>query len=243
MLITSIENSHIKEYIKLKQKKYRDRENKFIIEGEHLVREAFKYGLIEELILEVGTEFKLDVETTYYLTPELMKKISSVESPQPVMALCKKKIGKLDNYKKILLLDNIQDPGNLGTIIRSAVAFNIDTIVLGKESVDLYNPKVVRATEGMLFHINIIRDDLESVITKLKEEKITIYSTSVSNGYDVKEINKKDTFALIVGNEGSGVRKEIENLADVNLYIKMNMNTESLNVAVATSILLYELGS
>ena len=243
MLITSLENSHVKEYIKLKQKKYRDRTSKFIIEGDHLVREAYKNNLIEELILEEGTDFDIKVDNTYYLSHELIKKVSSVDSPQKVLALCKKKEEKLENYNRLLLLDNIQDPGNLGTIIRSAVAFNIDTIVLSKDTVDLYNPKVVRATEGMLFHINIIREDLEVIIKKLQEEKITIYGTSVVNGKDVKEINNKEKFALIVGNEGSGVRKEIIDMSDEKLYIKMNNKVESLNVGVATSILLYELGS
>ena len=142
---------------------------------------------------------------------------------------------------RILILDDIQDPGNLGTIIRSSVAFNISDIILSTNSVDLYNDKVIRSSEGMIYKINIIRTDLIKVIKKLKENNYLILGTNVRDGVDVKEVNSS-RFALIMGNEGNGVKEEILNLCDKNLYIKMNKNCESLNLGVATGILLYELG-
>ena len=244
MLITSLDNDKVKKYIKLKDKKYRDKTGEFIVEGSHLVLEAYKQGLVEELILEIDEVFPISIENIVYLPVELINKISSVETPQTVMALCKKKEESDELGNHILLVDDVQDPGNLGTIIRSAVAFNIDTVVLSNNTVDLYNPKTIRSTQGMFFHINVIRRDIKNIIEKIKEESIPVYGTLVEHGSDVRELNNsdKEKFALVVGNEGNGVRKEITDMCDKNLYIKMNSDVESLNVGVATSILLYELG-
>ena len=244
MLITSLDNDKVKKYIKLKDKKYRDKTGKFIVEGSHLVLEAYKQGLVEELILEKDEVFPIPIDNIIYLPIELINKISSVETPQTVMALCKKKCESDELGNHILLVDDVQDPGNLGTIIRSAVAFNIDTVVLSNNTVDLYNPKTIRSTQGMFFHINVIRRDIKEVIEMIKEESIPVYGTLVEHGSDVRDLNDsdKERFALVVGNEGNGVRKEITDMCDKNLYIKMNSDVESLNVGVATSILLYELG-
>lgn len=244
MLITSLENDKVRKYIKLKDKKYRDKTGQFIVEGAHLVLEAYKNGLIDELILEKEEVFPLDIKNIVYLPMEIITKISTVETPQTIMALCHKQEEKEELKNKILLIDNIQDPGNLGTIIRSAVAFNIDTIVLSENTVDLYNPKTIRATQGMFFHINIIKKDLESTIEQLHQEEIPVYGTLVGHGSDVRSLAEKDKirYALVVGNEGNGVRNSISNMCDKNLYINLNANVESLNVAIATSILLYELG-
>ena len=141
------------------------------------------------------------------------------------------------------MLDEIQDPGNLGTIIRSSVAFNIDTIILSKTCVDLYNSKVIRSTQGMLFHINIIISDLKEIVMNLKKENYQILSTKVDGGKNIKEFKTSDKLAIIMGNEGNGVSAEIMNLSDNFVYIDMNKNCESLNVAVATSIILYELNN
>ena len=143
------------------------------------------------------------------------------------------------------MLDDIQDPGNLGTIIRSALAFGVTTIVLSEETVDLYNPKVLRATQGMIFHTNIIVRNVYDWVRMIKASDFKVYGTCVDGGVDVKSLipDDKEKFVLIVGNEGNGVKRRILDLCDENLYIKMNADVESLNVAVATSILLYELGN
>ena len=165
-----------------------------------------------------------------------------MESPSNVLDISKKSNSKEIIGSKILLLDEIQDPGNLGTIIRSSVAFGVTTIILSNDTVDLYNPKVIRASEGMFCHINIITMDLEEAIKEIKERGIKVYGTNVVNGKEVNTISDKSSYALVMGNEGNGVKKHIQELCDENLYIPMNESCESLNVGVACSILLYELG-
>lgn len=241
MLITSLNNEHIKEIIKLKEKKYRDLSNTFLIEGRHLVLEAHREKKIVELILEQDELFPLDTNTLY-VSSNVMKKLSDLSTPSNVMAV----VEKLDEKpigEKILILDNIQDPGNLGTIIRSAVAFNFDTIVLSPGTVDLYNPKVVRSTQGMMFHINIIVKEPVSFINELKNEGYKIVGTKVTNGVDVRDSKTYSHFALIIGNEGKGMSEELSELCDEYLYIKMNDQCESLNAAVAASILMYEISN
>lgn len=239
MIYTSTDNKKIKELKKLNIKKYRDQSNSFLVEGEHLVLEAYKKGLLEELFLEENTKLDLDVKTSY-LSYNVIKYISELESPSKIMGLCKK-LEEKEIKNKVLVLDDIQDPGNFGTIIRSAVAFNINTIVVSNNTVDLYNSKVIRASQGMLFNINIIRRDLNVFVPELKKEGYQIYATKVNGGKSLKTIEKMEKFAIIMGNEGAGVNDNLMNLADEYLYIDMNSNCESLNVAVATSIILYEL--
>lgn len=241
MVITSLNNDKIKEYIKLKERKNRKKAGEFLIEGRHLVLEACKKGIVKEIILVENASFITDIPTIY-VSSDVMNKLSDMDSPSDIMALCT----LLDNEmygEKFVLLDDIQDPGNLGTIIRSAMAFNVDTIVLSPNTVDLYNSKVIRATQGMMFHINIIIKDLKEVIEELKSKNIPVYGTRVDGGMDVKNLSYRDhdKYALVMGNEGNGVSEEILNICDEYLYIKMNEKVESLNVGVATGIILYEL--
>lgn len=242
MLITSLENDRIKNYVKLQDRKYRKKTKMFIVEGMHLVLEAYKKGVIEELILEKDTVLPINLPTVY-VTEEIINKISTLDTPSNIMALCKMNEDEVKLGNKVLLLDGVQDPGNLGTIIRSAAAFSVDTIVLSPTTVDLYNPKVVRSTQGMMFHIDIVTRDLKEVITELKEREIPIYGTKVEYGEDVRTLPQKDRvkYALIMGNEGNGVEDNILDLCDKYLYIDMDPEVESLNVGVACGILLYEL--
>lgn len=241
MHITSINNEYIKEISKLNEKKYRDKSNKYLIEGLHLVTEALKYDIIDTIIIREDFSYETDIKHII-VSNEVMKKLSDNPSIPKIMAIVYKKESTISG-NKILLLDRLQDPGNLGTIIRSAVAFNFDTIILSNDTVDLYNSKVLRSTQGMLFNINILRQDLTSVINKLKNNNYTIYGTKVDNGNDVKEINNTNKFALIIGNEGTGISDNILKQCDKYLYIKMNNNCESLNAGVAASILMYEMGN
>lgn len=241
MYISSINNEYIKEISKLNEKKYRDKSNKYLIEGLHLVIEALKYDIIDTIIIR--EDFNYETNIKYIIvSSEVMKKLSDNPSIPKIMAVVNKKESTIKG-NKILLLDRLQDPGNLGTIIRSAVAFNFDTIILSNDTVDLYNSKVLRSTQGMLFNINILRQDLTNVINELKNNNYTIYGTKVDNGYDVKEINNINKFALIIGNEGTGISDNILKQCDKYLYIKMNNNCESLNAGVAASILMYEMGN
>ena len=238
-VITSLDNKRIKNYAKLLNKKYRDQESMFLVEGEHLVIEAKKSGCLIEVIRCEDYELDFDVSTTI-VTYEVIKKLSNTLNPQKVIGVCK----KLDDKEignKVLILDGIQDPSNLGTIIRSSVAFGVDTIVLSNNTVDLYNDKVLRSSEGMLFHINIIRDDINRLIDKLHDESYQIYGTKVDGGSVLKDVTFSEKCAIVMGNEGSGVSSSILDKCDKYIYIPMNNDCESLNVGVATSVILYEM--
>ena len=167
MLITSVNNERIRELVKLKDKKYRDKIGLFFVEGLDIVKEAYENGVLEHIYILEGYDNPYEDIDTTNISIEVMKKISDMESISGYYGVCRK-IKERELGNKILLLDNLQDPGNLGTIIRSATAFNINTIILSDDSVDLYNPKVVRATEGMIFNLNIIRRNLSEIIPVLK---------------------------------------------------------------------------
>lgn len=240
MLITSLDNKKVKEWKKLKYHKYRDKTGLFLVEGMHLVLEAYKKGYIKELILEKDEILSLDVETIY-VTKDIIKEISTLTTPVNILAVCHKIKSNEELGSKLLLIDGISDPGNLGTIIRSAVAFNVDTIVLGQGTVDVYNPKCLRASQGMIFHLNIIEEELLTFIPHLSDLGYKILGTRVTHGKKSKELGKIDKYALIVGNESRGISEEIEELCDELLYIEMNDACESLNVSIACSIILYQL--
>lgn len=240
MLYSSIENSKIKELKKLSLKKYRDKTKMFLVEGEHLIIEAYKAGYLDELLFEEGYEYNLDTKINY-VSKNVMQHLSSLNTPSKMIGICTKKDGKV-NGKRILMLDDIQDPGNLGTIIRSSVAFGADTIILSEKCVDIYSPKVIRASQGMIFKVNIVISNLEKMTLELKNLGFKVMGTKVTGGSELKKLEKPEKFVIIMGNEGNGVKEELLNLCDEYIYIKMNETCESLNVAIATSIILYELG-
>lgn len=240
MYISSINNDFIKETAKLKEKKYRDLTNTFLIEGDHLVREANKNNLIKTIFVLEDYSYETELEKIV-VTKEVMKKLSDNPSVPRIMAIAiKKECTRIGN--KVLVLDRLQDPGNLGTIIRSATAFDFDTLLLSEDTVDLYNAKVIRSTQGMLFNINIKRCNIKENINYLKEKDYLILGTKVSGGTCVKNYSVNKKFALIIGNEGQGISNEILELCDDYLYIDMVNKCESLNAGVAASILMYELG-
>ncbi|MEG2609866.1 MAG: RNA methyltransferase [Bacilli bacterium] len=238
MIIVSTENEKIKNIKKLNQKKYRDLENLFLIEGDHLVLEAIKNNRLETLIILEGEENPFEIEPLI-VSKKVMKYISELDSPKKIMGVARKQISSAIGTK-VIALDGVQDPGNLGTIIRSSVAFNFDTILISKNTVDPYNQKVVRASQGLIFSTNIIETDLKDTLTKLDGYKI--YSTRVNGGTDINNIKKEDKLVVVMGNEGTGVTSEIEDISNDFLYINMNPLCESLNVAVASSIIMHKLG-
>ena len=235
MKITSLNNPKVIFWAKLKMKKYRDIEHLFIVESEHLVTEALKKGIVKEIITTEEKEYEVP---TYNVSAEIMKRISTLITPNKIMAVCEYLMP--DDIKgNILLLDHIQDPGNLGTIIRSAVAFNFSTIIVSEDTVDFYNDKVIRSSEGMIFNINLVKDDLLSIIPVLKEKGYKIYGTDVKKGKNIKTIDNKQC-AIIIGSEGKGMSIEVKELCDDFIYINMSKTCESLNAAVASSIIMYE---
>jgi TrmH family RNA methyltransferase len=190
------------------------------------------------VLLVEESNINIDINKTY-ISKKVMKSISLLESPSNVIGIC----NKINEDKKlgnnILILDNIQDPGNLGTIIRSSTAFNVSSIIISEDTVDIYNEKVIRSSQGMIFNINIIRTNLIEKIKELKEEGYYIYGTDVVEGIELKSIEKKDKSVIIIGNEGQGINEETKKLCNEFIYINMSNKCESLNASVAASIILY----
>ena len=235
-MITSASNNTIKALIKLKQKKYRDETGYYLVEGEHLVEEAMKAKQVECLISTKDITSDLPI---IVVSNEVMSKLSFTKSPQSIMAKCKiKKEKKLIDGKRYLILDDLQDPGNIGTLIRTALAFSIDQVILSNNCVDLYNDKLLRSMQGANFHISCIYDDLKTVISTLKKNNVKIIGSALENGQDIKQIKISEKMAFVVGNEGNGMNKDILQECDYVGYIPIN-TIESLNVAIAGSIMLY----
>lgn len=253
-VISSKDNEIIKNIKKLKEKKYRDISNEYIIEGIKLIEEAIeekavikKIVVCEECVEDGTIDKKLMYELAKYdfayVTKKIFESITDVINPQGILAVVEKGDSEFRiNYKEdiIVLLDGIQDPGNLGTILRTIDSANLSQLIVSKETADSYNPKVVRSTMGAIFRVNIVTsDNMIETIKKLKKHGYEICVTSLKDSesiYNVK-YNKK---AIIIGNEANGVSKELIELADKKLIIPMLGKTESLNASVATSIIVYE---
>ena len=230
-MITSVNNEKIKELAKLNTAKGRKEAQMFIVEGPHLVLEAKECGVLLETYT-TSEEYEGNL-----VSEAVMKKLCNTMTPTSVIGIC-----KMFEHEKvcghILALDGVQDPGNMGSLMRSAVSFGFDTILLGDGCVDIYNDKVIRSSQGAFFKLTFIKTNLVEYLTALEDYKI--YSTNVKNGKSVLDVEKTEKMVLILGNEGQGVSEEINNLNFDNLYIPLK-NMESLNVSVAGGILMYEL--
>jgi rRNA methylases len=238
MNITSLTNTKVKDWVKLQKKKHRDENKLFLIEGEHLVKEAEKQGIIQQLILQEGIIAEITCSEIYYVTEEIMKKISTNLSTPKMVAVCNYFESEARNAKKIIALDEIQDPGNLGTIIRTAVSFGFDALLLSNHSVDCYNDKLLRATQGAIFQIPVLSRDILSSVQEYKKRGYQIYATALENASSLETVACKEPYILIFGNEGRGVSNELLEIADERIRIDME-GFESLNVGVATGIILY----
>lgn len=239
MLITSKDNSRIKEIRKLLNKKYSIEKGLFIIEGENLIEEAIKNNLLKELYVLEGQDSKYDFPYDN-VTIDVMKSISDLKSTPRLLGVAKLNINQKIG-KKIVILDNVQDPGNAGTIIRNCVAFGIDTIIFSKDSVYPFNDKTLRSTGGMIFNTNIFISDLKETINTIKNKNIPLIATSLHTDKYLDSLEKREEFAIIFGNEGNGIKKEIINMCDVLVKIKMSEECESLNVGVSSGIMLYHM--
>lgn len=252
IFIESKENSLFKEIKKLKEKKGRNKSSQYIIEGFRLIEEAFKASLtIEYIFVNVGLEEKLkeylgeyiNKDTKLYVLKDaLLKEICSTEKPQGIVAVVRmREVDLALEGSFYLLCDKVQDPGNLGTIIRTSHAAGVDGIILTKGTVDVYNDKAIRSTMGSLFYIPVIMDDEKFTITKsLINKGFSLLSTSLDGDKDFYNEDLKGKMIISVGNEGNGVSEEIYELSDKKVKIPMPGGAESLNVAIATSIILYE---
>jgi TrmH family RNA methyltransferase len=245
--IESVKNQKVKQWRKLHTKKEREATGTFMIEGLHLVEEALKTKeMIKDLIVseeaKLPTHWNVDQLNIILVTKEVMKAISDTEAPQGIAAICEfQKQHEANSWGKVLFVDGVQDPGNLGTIIRTADAAGIDGIILGEGTVDHYNSKVIRSSQGSIFHLPIVNGNLMEWFQVYNEKQIPIYGTSLQNGVSYREATPTEQFCLIIGNEGSGVDRELLQKTTKNLYIPIYGGAESLNVGIATGILLYHL--
>lgn len=244
--IQSAKNPKVKEWKKLLARKERDKSGTFLVEGFHLVEEALKANQIAEIIISENKNMPPgwdygDIPVTM-VTDEIIGLLADTETPQGIFAVCSQEPSTEEvKGKQFLLIDAVQDPGNLGTMIRTADAAGIDAVIVGEGSVDAYNPKVLRSAQGSHFHLPILRGNLSDWVVRLKESNVAVYGTALENAREYTRYESSDSFALLVGNEGNGVNKELLANTAANLYIPIFGNSESLNVAVAAGILLYHL--
>lgn len=251
-VIKSKDNNTLKEIKKLKEKKYRVDNKKFIIEGFRFLEEGFKSDFIidklfikESSIDKFSEKFSFCIskydEKLFIINDNLFKSISGTENSQGVLAVLNMKeetfIAKEGLY---ILVDKVQDPGNLGTIIRTAHSAGCKGVILSKDTVDLYNEKTLRSTMGSIFNIPIIHDEDLSFTKKLINEGYNLVCSSLQTDKNFFEVNLVDNAIIAVGNEGNGISDEVMNLATCKVKIPMLGNTESLNVAIAASIMIYE---
>ena len=244
--ITSANNPYIKDLYKLKEKKYRNLNKRFIIEGFHLVKEAYLKGVLKEVLFVYENDIK-DINSSNInlikVSIDVINKLSETTNPQSIMGICEIKDVSIDyqKYNKLLILDGVNDPGNLGTLIRTALGFNIDLIVCSLDTVDIYNSKSIRATQGALFALPIVYRDLNKELDIIKENNIKIVGSSLESKNSLSEIKKIDRYAIVLGNEAKGVKESTLEKTDINIIINTNSKLESLNVSVAGAIIMYEL--
>lgn len=253
-VISSKDNELVKHIKKLKEKKYRDLNQEYVIEGIKLIKEAIEENAeIKQIIVCdncLNTEvipkdvmYEIAKYECIYVTEKVFISISDVRTPQGILALVQRKGAETQiDYTQdvIVVLDDIQDPGNLGTILRTVDSVGLNQIIVSKGTADCYNPKVIRSTMGAIFRVNIVEsEDLERTLKEIQDNNFKVVVTSLQTKkslYDI-EFNKK---AIVIGNEANGVEKKIQNMADEKIKIPMLGKTESLNASVATGVVLYE---
>ena len=260
--ITSRDNKILKHVKKLGSVSYRAKSREFIAEGERLCNEALacnadiSLAIMSETFIDENVNFQKkldDLKVKVYTVPDkLFDDISKTDTPQGVLFVIKQANGENVNFadiSRVLVLDGVAEPGNMGTIIRTAGAFGFSTIILVNSCVDIYNPKVVRSTMGGIFRSDFIRAGCRGepcspvdIIETLKSAGFKIIATALKNAVDINTINFDGKIALVIGNEANGVSSELLELSDVNVKIPMANGAESLNAAVAAGIVMYVVG-
>ncbi len=266
--ITSRSNPIIKWAFSLQDKKHRDSEKTFIVEGEKLSYEALSNGLpvthifvaeskSEKIfsklnkILEAGSDKNVSI---FLLSDSAFEKISTEKAPQGIISAIKyldfffnidiiyKKDFLFSSNERVMILSSLRDPGNLGSVIRSAVAFGIDMIMLSGDCADIYNPKTIRSSMGSLFKIKIaVTSDLVSAVKELQNQGRRVFSAELrDNAVSLSSVDIKKTDVVVIGNEGHGIDTAISEACDKSVYIPISQNTESLNAAVAAAVFMWE---
>lgn len=253
-VITSKENEMIKNIKKLKEKKYRDQENKFIVEGIKMVQEAIleqasidKIVICEDCIndgtIEQELLYEIAKKDCIYVSEKVFESITDVTNPQGILAIINKQNAEEQiNYNEdiIVVLDGIQDPGNLGTILRTIDSVGLTQVILSENTADSYNPKVVRSTMGAIHRVKILKtNNIIETLKNVQKNKYKVISTSLQTDKSIYDIEYKK-LAIVIGNEANGVSEEVLKLSDAKIKIPMLGKTESLNAAVATGVILYE---
>lgn len=259
MLITSKENANIKLYKKLSgSKKARDESGKYALEGARLVAEAIFEGKAEKLFFtenalekyyELFDASKIrNDENAYVISDDLSKLMCSTQTPQGIYCIA----GKNENifssdmikaFSSFLILDGLQDPGNIGTIMRTCDACGIDCVLLTENCCDIYNPKVIRSAMGSVFRMNIFNElSFETIVDIMKDNQIKTYASVIDNtACEIRDVEFKGKYAVVIGNEGNGINKKNISLCDEKLTIRMNGNINSLNAATAAAIIIWEM--
>lgn len=250
--IQSKNNELLKQIRKLKEKKYRDKNNMFIVEGIRFVEEAIKscfiikYIFISEeindnhrvrdMLNNVDSQVKL-----YSVSSDILKTLCNTENPQGIIAIVENRnIILKDEEGFLIFVDKVQDPGNMGTIIRTAHAAGALGIILRKGTVDVFNEKTLRSTMGSIFHVPIIYDKDIEYLNELKNKDYRIISSYLQTDKNFYDLNLKQKVVLVVGNEGNGISDEVIDISDELVRLPMPGNAESLNVAVCAGIMMYE---
>ena len=237
-IITSKSNSKVKLAASLNEKKYRLENGMFLIEGRKILDMGLEANLVDTIFTTKELKNIDSAVKIYQVTDEIIEKISNEKNPEGIVAICKIPNCEKDysKYKKVVYLDDVSDPGNMGTIIRTALAFDYDAVVLSKNCVDIYNPKVITAARGAIFLLPIFNDDLGRF-----SNKEIIVSALSDKAVSLEKVNKKDDFVLVLGNEAHGVSEDTLKMANQVVKIDISDSIDSLNVAVAGGILMYEL--
>lgn len=256
-IISSPSNKFVKEIKSLHKKKERWNSKKFFVEGIKSVYESIVSDGKIDYILYSESLFKINGGMNLYefitkknlklieITDKLLNSICDTENPQGIIAVINIDSYKLEDVLKennfILILDRLQDPGNMGTIIRTADALGVDFIIISEGCVDVFNPKTIRSTMGSIFHIPLVFcEDIFKTISLLKSKNISIMSTALDNSKDCYKVDLKKNLGIIIGNEANGVSEELIHLSDELLKIPMEGKAESLNAAIASAIIIYE---
>jgi len=238
MVITSVSNPQIVQWSKLNTVKYRNQTSTFLIEGEHVIEEAYKAKLIEKLIC---LEEQVPLYNEYpvmYVNSSVMKKISKNTSLSKHMALCRFMDNDRELSDRIVILDRVQNPSNVGAIIRTALALGFDSIILSKDSVDIYNEKLISASQGALFHMKVKVEALDEYILILKENGYVILATDLNADNLINDVIIPEKYGVVFGNEGVGIQKEILNISNISFKIPIS-NINSLSVLSSASICLF----
>lgn len=250
--ITSVHNQHVKDWRKLQTRKGRKKFGQYLLDGWHLVQEASQSG--QKLVALIGTTEELSqhddivslFENVYEVTPEIIKEITQTNTPQGIVAVV-----ELPDIHQIpeghlkgawLFLDRVQDPGNVGTMVRTADAAGFAGVVASSQTADFFSPKVVRSMQGSQFHLHLVAGDLKKWIRDFRAAKLPVYGTQLNpSAKNFRDVQPGTDFALIMGNEGQGMAADLLTQTTSNLYIPMRGDAESLNVAVSAGILMFQL--